>query len=159
MDPTPSAQLTLHNGAPVWGGWLFVAMGLGTLAWGALTDVGGLTIVGLILVGVGAIVVIRRHRREITLDPQRAALIVVDSTRFGSTRRVVPFREVTRVGVEDWTDPDPDARPFQQTVYRVVAHLRDGTQLALTDFAGDRAATDRRRVELAALIGPAGRAR
>jgi hypothetical protein len=145
MVPDRGTRLILHNGAPTWGGWLFVAMGLGAFGWGSVSGLGGLTFVGLLLGGAGAIVVVRRHRREITLDAGRGRLIVVDSTRFGSTRRVVSFGDVARVGVEAWTDPDPDARPFQQTVYRVVAHLQDGTELALTDFAGDRAATDRRR--------------
>jgi hypothetical protein len=151
-----TVELNLHHGAPVWGGWLFVALGAAAIGgWRYLLpseDAAGLAVVGAIFGVAGLVVVVRAQRQQITLDAGRRMMVVVDRSRFGASRRVVPFNAIARLAVEDHTDPDPDARPFQQTTYRVVALLRDGHELPLTDFSRDCAAADGRRAELALLI-------
>jgi hypothetical protein len=152
-------RLTRTNGAPAWTGWLFVAMGAGVLLLRQLRDGAGveerlgLALVAAVLTAVGALVVMRGFRQIITVDPLGRRLLVQDRTRFGSQTRSVPFAVIREVAVESWTDPDPDARPFQQTTHRVLVRLRDGSALPLTDFTLDAAAVAGIREDVARRLG------
>jgi hypothetical protein len=129
------------NNSPVWGGWLFVGLAAGVLLLrhgrspaGSSESV-GLAVVAAIFAVAGGVVVVRAFRQTITLSPEARSLTIEDRTRFSTQRRVIRFDAIQEVTVEAYTDPDPDAWPFQQTTHRVVVRLRDGTELPITDFA------------------------
>jgi len=147
-----------YGGMPVWGGWLFVGLGAAVLALrhylaGAdSTERLALALVATILATAGAVVVIRGFSQTVTIQPGTQQLIVEDRTRFRTKRRIIPFGEVREVTVESHTDPDPDSRPFERTTHRVIARLRDGSEVPITDFTLDADATGQIRSDVARLF-------
>lgn len=141
------------NNAPTWGGWLFVAMAAGVAllasrAAGATERI-GLGLVAAVFATAGVVVVVRRYEQTTRVDRARRRVVIDEHTRFNVRRRDVPFTDIAAVEVESYTDPDPDARPFQTTTHRVVLALRDGEKVAVTDFALDAELTRATRDALA----------
>jgi hypothetical protein len=152
-------RIVRTNNSPVWGGWLFVGMGAGVLLLRQLrSDAGtqeqvGLAVVAAIFIAVGAVVVVRAWRQTSTFLAATRQLVIEERTRFSSKRRVLPFDQVERVEVESFTDPDPDARPFEQTSYRLVVRLHEGTRIPITDLVPGQEAVARLRDEVAVRLG------
>ncbi len=147
-------RFTRHGGAPVWGGWLFVCMGAGVLvlrhfrAGAEAPERLGLALVAGILGTAGALVVARRFRQTVTFHSRTGSLVIEDRTRFGYRRRSIRFDEIREIAVDEHADPDPDSRPFGTTTYQLVARLRDGSEVPVTDLVPGAASTEEARTEV-----------
>jgi hypothetical protein len=152
-------RITRNGNAPTWGGWLFLALGAGVLflrgtrAEADPSERFALAAIAAVLAAAGALVVIRAYRQTLTVQPELRRIVVEERTRFGTRSRVVRFDEVRAVAVEEQVDPDPDARPFERSSFRVVLRLRDGTSVPVTDFAPDAERSARTQDEIVRALG------
>jgi hypothetical protein len=158
QDTTGTLRFTRPGGSPVLGGWVLVCTGGAVLVLrhyliGADSTEGlALVLVAGVLSTAGAVVVVRKFRQTITIQAPTMQIVVEDHTRFRSRRRIIRFQEVRELAVEAQTDTDPDARTYQLTTYRLVARLRDGTDVPITDFGLDAEDVAKIREDVARLF-------
>lgn len=147
-----------NNNEPVWGGWLFVAMG-GVLA-AAVPRLGepepvtraGLWVVAGVFALAGGAVVVRRFSQRTEVDVAARRVRVETRTRFATSARYVDFAGVEGVEVES-VEEDRDARPMNTEVHRAVLRLRDGEVIPVTDFSRDLGVAEACRARLTAALG------
>ena len=139
-EPSDPLVLIRDGGSPMWSGWFAWGMAACCLIYRSIHVEGdaseklGLAIVAGIFAVTGALILGRRYRQRISISRRDQRIVVEDSTRFSRSRKTILFRNIKSVELESYTDPDPDARPFQRTDYRVVLRLHDGQELPLSDF-------------------------
>jgi hypothetical protein len=152
-----SLSFERNNNEPVWGGWIFVAMGsalalvVPRLGEPAPTTRAGLWVVAGVFALAGGAVVVRRFSQRTEFDPAARQVRVESRTRFAASERRVAFDDVAAVDVESWEE-DRDARPMNTEVHRAVLRLRDGEAIPVTDFSRDRSIADGARARIAAVL-------
>jgi len=146
-------QIIRINNTPRSAAWLFVAAGVGL--WIASPYLAEqrlpLQLCGLIAALAGAAVLVWNFKQVVTVQPALRCILVDISSRFGNRQRRIPFNQIGEIVLNEYRDSDPDAR-LTKVAYQVIARLRDGNTLALTDQSFDQAEMERLRGQLRAML-------
>ncbi len=104
-------------------------------------------LLGCLVVVVAMVTLVKGGKQVISIDPRRRLVEIQTHSRFGSQKRVIPFRQIVRVELGEHGD-----REGGSISYHVLLILKDGKEVALFvgafDGIWDRQAMDTRRARL-----------
>jgi hypothetical protein len=83
-------------------------------------------ILGLLILSISVVVLVRGGKQIITVDPPMRRILIEGISRFGTTRRLIPFSQINDVYVGELGD-----REGGSISYHVVVKLVDGKKVNL----------------------------